>query len=172
MSNNLSDKIYHTFAGKIARASAYGVQLMQHQESDRWLNYGKFFEGNKLESGDVGLEYTINVTETPAGGYYIKNISQGLQAEDSVKPNEIPPKNIINANGQVVPKKTNIDEDRKQQLIVRQNSISNACLLLQNKKDVKAEEVLKYAQEFENWVFRTQDSVPSIDLDLDNDVPF
>tara|TARA_R110000803_G_scaffold49530_3_gene103036 strand:- start:1778 stop:2287 length:510 start_codon:yes stop_codon:yes gene_type:complete len=169
MGNNLSDKVYHTFAGKIARTSQYGIQLMQHVDSERWLNYGKFFEGDKLEGDDVGHEFTINVQETPAGAYYIKNMATGLKGEDSIKPTDIPAKNEIKSNGQVSPKQTKGDDDRTQYLIIRQNSISNACTLLQNQKEIDADQVINLASMFEKWVLRKEDDVPSIDLD---DIPF
>lgn len=169
MGNNLSDNVYHTFAGKVVRTSPYGFQMEQHVESERWLNYGKYFEGDKLETGDHGQEYTVNVQETPSGGYYIKQIQMGIKGEDTVKPKDIPPKNVINDKGSVVPKTSVVGDDRKQELIVRQNSISNACNLLQNKKDVSADEVLYMATQFENWVFRKEKNPTEEFLD---DVPF
>ena len=68
-----------------------------------------------------------------------------------------------------MPKPSVVGDDRKQELIVRQNSISNACNLLQNKKDVSADEVLYMATQFENWVFRTEKNPTEDFLD---DVPF
>ena len=170
MGNNLSNNVYQTFSGKIAKTSKFGFQLMQHVDSERWLNYGNYFEGTKLESGDVGQEYTVNVQQTPAGAYYIKTIEDGIKGEDTVKAEDIPPKNVINKQGTVVPFKVNNGEDeRTQVLIVRQNSISNACVLLQNQKNVDTTTVLKYASQFEEWVMRKEGDVPSIDLD---DIPF
>ena len=85
----------------------------------------------------------------------------GIKGEDTVKPSEIPPKNVIKANGSVAPKTEAVNDDRKQTLIVRQNSVSNACMLLQNQKQVDADLVISMASMFESWVLREEnDDVP------------
>lgn len=157
----------HTFAGKIAKTSPYGFMFMQHADKDKWVNYGKYFEGEKLETGDHGLEYTAEVTETPSGGYYLKNINKGIHGEDSVTGDDVPAKNEIKPNGSVAPvnsKKAIEYRADTQLLIIRQSVLSSACILFKNQK-IGADQVLETAELFESWVTREEDK--NID-----DVPF
>lgn len=47
------------------------------------------------------------------------------------------------------------EEQDRQKLIVRQNSVTNAVKYFEGEKQVGIKEILKVAEQFENWVFRT-----------------
>ena len=163
----MANKI-HQFAGKIANVSAYGFMFMQHADKEKWINYGKFFDGDK-DIIATGLEVTAEVSETPSGGYYLKTVKKGLHGEDSVTGDDVPAKAEIKPNGNVAPigSKKNIEyRADTQTLIIRQSVLSSVCTLFTNQK-VGADQVLDTAELFESWVTREEDK--STDLD---DIPF
>jgi N-glycosylase/DNA lyase len=68
----MAEKQYHTFISKITKTSPYGFQLAETGE-ESWINYGKFYEGNK--EFEVGQELVVSCTESN-GKYYVNKIKQ------------------------------------------------------------------------------------------------
>ena len=131
----------HTFSGKIAKTSAYGFQLEQHLDEDRWLNFGKFYEGLKPIEGDI---VSVDVQEREVGDKTYWNIKN------------------VETSGDKQPPKTGQDNNR-QVLIVRQSSWKIAIEYANTNKIKALEEILEISHFIEDDVMRKakfEDDVP------------
>jgi len=132
----------HTFSGKIAKTSAYGFQLEQHLDEDRWLNFGKFYEGLKPIEGDI---VSVDVQEREVGDKTYWNIKN------------------VETSGDKQPPKTGQDNNR-QVLIVRQSSWKIAIEYAIANKMSDISQIAEVAHSIESDVMR-----PEIHKD---DIPF
>ena len=131
----------HTFSGKIAKTSAYGFQLEQHLDEDRWLSFGKFYEGLKPTEGDT---VSVDVQEREVGDKIYWNIKN------------------VETSGDKQPPKTGQDNNR-QVLIVRQSSWKIAIEYANTNKIKALEEILEISHFIEDDVMRKakfEDDVP------------
>jgi|TARA_R100001230_G_C5571713_1_gene93244 cold shock CspA family protein len=139
----MAEKQYHNFISKITKTSPYGFQLAETGE-DVWINYGKFYEGNK--EFEAGQEISVSCTESN-GKYYVNKIdgSTGKASSQAIQ-------ELVNDANQL-----EVQRDARQVAIVRQSSLKAAVDYATADAQVVSltpEKILEVAEQFEKWVLR------------------
>lgn len=138
----MAEKQYHTFISKITKTSPYGFQLAETGE-ESWINYGKFYEGNK--QFEVGQELVVSCTESN-GKYYVNKIEQSNGKASSPAIQDL----VDDANNLELTRNTT------QMAIIKQSCLKVALdyhVKISEHSDTSTEEdVIKSAEKFVNWV--------------------
>tara|TARA_R100001126_G_C4794984_1_gene133883 strand:- start:55 stop:471 length:417 start_codon:yes stop_codon:yes gene_type:complete len=136
----MSENERQTIISKVTKTSPYGFQL--ESLGDSWVNYGKFYEGDK--NIQAGQELIVNCTKV-GDKYYVNQIDQGGK--------ENPDKAVqYLANDRDT---LEIQRDPKQRLIVAQTALKAASELCSDVASTK-----KAMADLYNEVWRLAESEP------------
>lgn len=131
--------------GKVLCVSKHGGIKFEGDEPDKWYNSANDPVKDKVtENWGQFKGNVVTLTLDDKGKYTGIDLDYG-----EVKPSES--KSVPNVNHRV---KSSYDPDRKDRSIVRQCCLKCACKLLSIRGDADTKLVLKYSEEFENWVNR------------------
>ncbi|MAH50669.1 hypothetical protein CMI37_32920 [Candidatus Pacearchaeota archaeon] len=138
----------HVYEGTISKTSPYGFQLEEISDQDKWLNYGKFYEGSKdWKEGD---KVKVDIQERNTGDKTYFNIKEITHLNGSVKSIE----GTIGAESEF--------PDR-QILIVRQSSWDRAIAYANGNKMKDLDHIREVAHFIEKDIFRPEkfkDDIP------------
>lgn len=117
----------------------------------------------------------VAVTEKNAGGFVeVKSVEKGSAVASSVPPQRQPSTPATN-NYQGRDYESKEERTKKQELIVRQSSVSNAIQLLSigAKTAPKVDEVLSVAQQVFDFVYGNDKKPASVEItEIDDDIPY
>jgi hypothetical protein len=144
--------------GEITRTNETGGGYQIDTTPEIWYNLGFEDWNPKTKTGtpkkwipvEEGQSVMIEFTTSPSGKNYIERFT--------IQQNKGEVKNFNNRK----PKGVEVKIDNTSRLIIRQNSITNACKVLEPYTDElqlksRVERILEVAKQFESWIERDND---------------